>query len=169
MLLLGLKEFIRRIYTNIFTALQLALVFIIILSIVSSVQSRTERYLPLKKHLDGAGNYGAIMTSVSDIANEKQLFEEYPEIDSVFCAYTPDIYFENSDCEYKLISYTDEIINMYTPRMKSGRWFNASELNSSKAINGVVSSGSGFNIGDTVKIHHVSYSESDTTFTNPIE
>ena len=55
MIKLGLKEFQRRIFTNIFIALQLGAMFFLIIAIVSSVSSRTELYLPVKDKLEGKG------------------------------------------------------------------------------------------------------------------
>lgn len=171
MLLLGLKEFFRRIYTNIFTALQLSVVFLILLSIVSSVQSRTELYMPVKDYLKGDGVYtmsSAISLDVNNIIiNEDDLIKKHPEIDSVFTSYTPDVFYPDSDG--KFISYNDEMLNMYSPKLKSGRWFKSSD-NSENTIYGVTSAGSGLEVDDTVSVTNVTYDQkTDPTFTHPIE
>lgn len=167
MLWLGLKEFFRRIYTNIFTALQLSAVFLILLAIVSSVQSRTEFYLPVKDHLEGEGVYTTSISDENGIINEDDLIKKYPEVDSVFTSYTPDVFYLDSDG--KFISYNDEIINMYTPKLESGRWFKSSD-NSANTLYGVISSGSGLEVDDTVSVTNVTYDQkTDPTFTHPIE
>ncbi len=167
MLWLGLKEFFRRIYTNIFTALQLSAVFLILLAIVSSVQSRTEFYLPVKDHLEGEGVYTTSISDENGIINEDDLIKKYPEVDSVFTSYTPDVFYPDSDG--KFISYNDEIINMYTPKLESGRWFKSSD-NSANTLYGVISSGSGLEVDDTVSVTNVTYNQkTDPTFTHPIE
>lgn len=167
MLWLGLKEFFRRIYTNIFTALQLSAVFLILLAIVSSVQSRTEFYLPVKDHLEGEGVYTTSISDENGIINEDDLIKKYPEVDSVFTSYTPDVFYPDSDG--KFISYNDEIINMYTPKLESGRWFKSSD-NSANTLYGVISSGSGLEVDDTVSVTNVTYDQkTDPTFTHPIE
>lgn len=167
MLWLGLKEFFRRIYTNIFTALQLSAVFLILLAIVSSVQSRTEFYLPVKDHLEGEGVYTTSISDENGIINEDELIKKYPEVDSVLTSYTPDVFYPDSDG--KFISYTDEIINMYTPKLESGRWFKSSD-NSANTLYGVISSRSGLEVDDTVSVINVTYDQkTDPTFTHPIE
>lgn len=166
MLRLGIKEFFRRIYTNVFTALQLAVVFLILLAIVSSVKSRTELYLPIKNFIKGDGIYTTSMLIGSDIINEKDLMEKYPEVDSVISSYTPDVSYMNGDG--KIISYPDDLINRYAPKLESGRWFANSDL-SENTLYGVASYGSGIKVNDTVVIDYVHYDESDTTFTHPIE
>lgn len=167
MLWLGLKEFFRRIYTNIFTALQLSAVFLILLAIVSSVQSRTEFYLPVKDHLEGEGVYTTSISDENGIINEDDLIKKYPEVDSVFTSYTPDVFYPDSDG--KFISYNDEIINMYTPKLESGRWFKSSD-NSANTLYGVISSRSGLEVDDTVSVTNVTYDQkTDPTFTHPIE
>lgn len=167
MLWLGLKEFFRRIYTNIFTALQLSAVFLILLAIVSSVQSRTEFYLPVKDHLEGEGVYTTSISDENGIINEDDLIKKYPEVDSVFTSYTPDVFYPDNDG--KFISYNDEIINMYTPKLESGRWFKSSD-NSANTLYGVISSRSGLEVDDTVSVTNVTYDQkTDPTFTHPIE
>ena len=54
---LGLKEFRRHIFTNLFIALQLAAVFFVVISIVSSIYSRTSLYTPVKGLLNMDGAY----------------------------------------------------------------------------------------------------------------
>lgn len=169
MLRLGIKEFFRRIYTNIFTALQLAVVFLILLAIVSSVQSRTELYMPVRDYLEGDGVYSMSLSINSNIVNEDDMKKEYPEVESVLCAYTPNASFTYGYNDGKAISYNDEIINMYAPKLESGRWFNNSDL-SDDTLYGVANYGSGMEVNDTVDIYSVDYDqEKDPTFTHPIE
>lgn len=169
MLRLGIKEFFRRIYTNIFTALQLAVVFLILLAIVSSVQSRTELYLPVRDYLEGDGVYSMSLSINNNIVNEDDMKKEYPEVESVLCAYTPNASFTYGYDDGKVISYNDEIINMYAPKLESGRWFKNSDL-SDDTLYGVANYGSGMEVNDTVDIYSVEYDqEKDPTFTHPIE
>lgn len=166
MLRLGIKEFFRRIYTNIFTALQLSVVFILLISIISSVQSRTELYTPVKDYLDGNGIYTMTISADTDIITEKDLKEKYSDVDSVLASYITDAVYQNG--EGKIISYNDEIINMYTPKLDEGSWFESSKL-SDDMLYGVASYSSGLKVNDTVEIENTRYDESDKTFTHPIE
>lgn len=166
MLHLGIKEFFRRIYTNIFTALQLAVVFLLLISIISSVKSRTELYMPIKDVLKGDGIYTITSQINTDIINENDLKEKYPEVDSVVSSYITDATYLDGDG--KIISYNDDIINMYTPKLASGSWFKESDL-SDNTLYGIANYGSGIKVNDTVEIENVTYAESDTDFTHPIE
>lgn len=166
MLSLGIKEFFRRIYTNIFTALQLSVVFILLISIISSVQSRTELYTPVKDYLDGNGIYTMTISAATDIITEKDLKEKYPDVDCVLASYINDAAYQNG--EGKIISYNDEIINMYTSKLDEGSWFESSKL-SDDMLYGVANYSSGLKVNDTVEIENTRYDESDKTFTHPIE
>lgn len=169
MLRLGIKEFFRRIYTNIFTALQLAVVFLILLSIVSSVQSRIKLYMPVKDYLEGDGVYSIGLSINNNIVNENDMKKEYPEVESVLCSYTPNASFSSGYDDGKFISYTDEIINMYAPELKTGKWFSQYDL-SGDTVYGIANYGSGIALNDTIKITSVTYDQkSDPTFTHPIE
>lgn len=161
MIWLGYKEFIRRIFTNIFIALQLAAMLFIVISIVSSVNSRTELYLPIKDKLEGDGLYlQASQITFADVATEEELLKLHPEIKDVTCAYTFSfLEKENSVSAYSM-AYSDEIIEMYEPKLKSGKWFNLKN-NDDDVLYAITDDKHGLDVGDRITMTHAYYPDDD--------
>lgn len=163
MLGLGFKEFQRRIFTNLFVALQLAVILVLIISASSVLFYRTSFYSPLKSYIEGDGMYSQIRTEALEAMNEKDIKEKYPVIESIISANAVDATSNFSD----MIAYTDDTINMYEPKMKSGKWLSKCDL-SDNTVFGIVSTKSNLSVGDNVKITSMRYDEIDYEFQNPI-
>lgn len=164
MLGLGFKEFQRRIFTNLFVALQLAVILVLIISASSVLFYRTSFYSPLKSYIEGDGMYSQIRTEALEAMNEKDIKEKYPVIESIISANAVDATSNFSD----MIAYTDDTINMYEPKMKSGKWLSKCDL-SDNTVFGIVSAKSNLLVGDNVKITSMRYDEKDYEFQNPIQ
>ena len=165
MIKLGLKEFQRRIFTNIFIALQLGAMFFLIIAIVSSVSSRTELYLPVKDKLEGKGSYLSLSGSgSSDIAAADDLMAKYPEIKEVLgittCAFLSDQSVKN-----EVLGYPDELIEMYEPKLKDGRWLDCKDHD---VIYAVADESSGHRVGDRFTLSTYYYAPEDVKFENEI-
>lgn len=158
---LGIKEFNRRIFSNLFIALQLAAVLFIIISIVSSVRSRIEYYEPIADQLKGEGLYAKL----GGLATEEHFKEQFPQVESVFCAYSPALQINGIKT---LKSYSQDVAEMYAPPLKEGKWISEIDVNS-ETIYAVVNEKSGFKIGDVVNGSFITYPPDDITYTNPIE
>ncbi len=163
MLSLGFKEFQRRIFTNLFVALQLAVILILIISASSILFYRTSFYSPLKDYIEGNGMYCQIRTETLGAMTEKDIKQQYPVIESIISANAVDATSDFSN----MIAYTDDTINMYEPNMKSGKWLSECDL-SDDMVFGVVSAKSNLSVGDDIKITSVRYDEDDYEFQNPI-
>lgn len=162
---LGLKEFCRRVFSNLFIALQLAAVLFIIISIVSSVRSRIEYYKPVREYLSGDGLYGDLSTSYCGATNEEKLKEQFPQIENVICTYNPAIVVNG----YKtVLSYSEKAGKMYVPPLKEGKWVSEIEADS-ETIGAVVNERSKLKLGDKIKGKYIYYEPDDVTYTNPIE
>ena len=165
MIKLGLKEFQRRIFTNIFIALQLGAMFFLIIAIVSSVSSRTELYLPVKDKLEGKGSYLSLSGSgSSNIATADELMAKYPDIKEVLgittCAFLSDQSVKN-----EVLGYPDELIEMYEPKLKGGRWLDSKDHD---VIYAVADESSGFEVGDKFTLETYYYAPEDVKFESEI-
>ncbi|MBR1764390.1 MAG: hypothetical protein IJ746_03250 [Ruminococcus sp.] len=160
MLWLGIKEFRRRLLTNIFIAMQLAAVFFIVISIVSSVRSRTELYTPLRDILSRRGACGVSGTYRS--AEGESLEELVPEIDCMIGIGKLEIPYGSGDSA-ECYCYDDRSLSVYIPPLAEGSWLspNARELEA------VVNYESGFEVGDIITKEYSYYREDDLTFTDP--
>ena len=163
MLSLGFKEFQRRIFTNLFVAIQLAVILVLIISASSVLFYRTSFYSPLKSYIEGEGMYSQIRTESLGAMNEKDIKEKYPVIESIISANVVDATSNFSN----LISYTDDMINIYEPKIKAGKWLSKCDL-SDNTVFGIVSAKSNLSVGDNVKITSMRYDERDYEFKNPI-
>lgn len=162
MLALGFKEFQRRVFTNLFVALQLAVILVLIISASSVLFYRTSFYSPLKSYIEGEGMYSQIRTEALGAMNEKDIIEKYPVIESIISANAVDATSDFSN----LIAYTDNMINIYEPKMKYGKWLSECDLSNGE-VYGIVSSKANLSVGDTVKITSVQFDEKDYEFKNP--
>lgn len=163
MLSLGFKEFQRRIFTNLFVAFQLAVIFVLIISASSVLFYRTSFYSPLEIYIEGEGVYSQIKTEALGAMKESDIKEKYPVIESIISANAVDATSNFSN----LISYTDDMINIYEPKIKSGKWLSKCDL-SADTVYGVVNSKSRLSVGDRIKITSFRYDENDFKFENPI-
>ena len=158
---LGIKEFCRRIFSNLFIALQLAAVLFIIISIVSSVRSRIEYYEPIADQLKGEGLYAKL----GGLATEEHFKEQFPQVESIFCAHSPALQINGIKT---LKSYTQDVAEMYVPPLKEGKWISEIDVNS-QTLYAVVNEKTGLKVGSSVKGTSIYYEPEDVTYTNPLE
>ena len=122
------------IFTNLFVALQLSVALILMIITVSSIMSRIDDYLPLRKVLSSQGkciyvseviyiNNERFTFTVEDILNtEKNISEIYSGYKTPL---VPDGT-ENYDYSY---SYSRNMAELYTPRMLKGKWIDKADEN----------------------------------------
>lgn len=157
---LGLKEFRRHIFTNLFIAFQLAAVFFIVISIVSSIYSRTSLYTPVRELL---GKDGAYALKANYYSEDGQTLEDIvPEIDRYIGIGQLAIADDSGD-KAVCYCYDDEALTLYTPPIDEGRWLSphASELEC------VVNFDSEYAVGDIITKEYHWFREDDVTFTDP--
>ena len=165
MIRLGLKEFQRRIFTNIFIAFQLGAMFFLIISIVSSVNARTELYLLIKDRLENEGVYLSVSgTGNLDAATPDDLMKKFPEIKEVlgltYCSFLSDQSVNN-----EVLGCPDEIIDMYEPKLKEGKWLDSKDHD---VIYAVADESSGFAVGDKFTLDTYYFAPEDVKFENAI-
>lgn len=170
MLGLGIKEFQRRIFTNLFTAIQLSVILVVIIAVVSSVQSRTRLYLPVKNALTVKGVYCS--ARIIDNYTEEDIKNNFPGTESVISAYIPEA-IAKTDYEYHSyaeIAYDETLIGSYAPKLKDGKWFTEpADHNDTQTIYAVVyDDRSVYKVGDRFELSHSYYSADDITFSDPI-
>ncbi|MBR6337624.1 MAG: hypothetical protein IKR76_07830 [Ruminococcus sp.] len=160
---LGTKEYIRRIFTNLFIALQLAAAFFIIASIIASIRTRTTLYDPIKEYLDKDGAYIALSnTSLGGIDSEEKLKEQIPEAEDLITAYH--IYFE-MDTTGKTIAYDKRIGKKYTPSLDEGKWL---DFDNTDEITAVVSYSSPYKVGDVIDVIYPKFIKMDEETYTPV-
>lgn len=139
---LGIKNLKQNLLMNILTILQMSIVFVILISIISTIVSRFTYYTPFKTFMNSNGYYYNMINAInpetgvtlrtkdeicSMIEGEKDVIAEY------------DVFLDDIDNEQtndteklhdKFISYDDEFAELFTPELESGHWF---EVNSPTA------------------------------------
>ena len=152
MLRLGVKEYTRRILTNLFIALQLAAAFFIIASIIASIRTRTTLYDPIKDYLDGDGAYMHVtITTLGEqgIDTEEKLKEYIPEIDEVITTYSTSL--ETDERIIQTIAYDKRTGGTYTPELKEGKWIDFGETDE---ITAVIDYDSPYKVGDVIDLDY---------------
>ncbi len=170
MLGLGLKEFQRRIFTNIFTAFQLTVILVLIIAVVSSVQSRISLYAPVSDCFEKKGIYTS--GYMNDVYTEEDLIESFPEIDRIVTAHLPEATIDIGR-DYKStvqLSYTEKTIEKYKPIMKSGEWFTEKQIKNQDVIYSVIyDETERYKVGDRYNLKYSYYLPEDLDFQNPKE
>lgn len=171
MIKLALKEFQRRIFTNIFTALQLGIIIAILISVVSALQSRFVLYTPVKDMIEKNGAY--VYVNFKDLFTEEEINEEFKGIDDILCSYIPDAFFQDfaTDRTYtniKNLSYKESLIESYQPKLKEGKWLSDVDLSDDIIYTVVYDCKNEYNVGDTFEMEHFYYLPEDTDFSNPV-
>mgnify|MGYP007070208327 CR=1 FL=1 len=168
---LGTKEFTRRILTNLFIALQLAAVFFIIISIISSIRTRTTLYYPIKKYLQSDGAYvkfSSFDLGEHGLSTKEDIKEFIPEIDEIIAPYTISLdNGENTWPEYRV--YDKQIGEKYTPPLEEGNWLDFDEEDK---LTAVIDYHSPYQVGEVIELEYVEYPiEGDyfTTTSRPVK
>ena len=155
MIMLGTKEFARRILTNLFIALQLAAAFFIIASIIASIRTRTTLYDPIKNYLDDDGAYislSSISLGESGIEDEQTLKKFIPEVDELIAAYYAP--FEAESGIINTVAFDKRIGAEYIPPLAEGRWI---DFDNTDEITAVIDYSSEYNVGDVIELDYAKF------------
>lgn len=178
---LGLKEFQRSIYVNIFVIIQLAVTLILTVAIVSSVASRSRYYKPFEDVLSGDGVVVRMSGAYSDDNTGGIDLLNTDFVTNICTAYIMDgmydtigIFYENGKEAEKEIScwpqaLNDEYVERLSPEMEDGKWLSETDYRDKSKIYGVITDNRFIHVGDTVAVIYYYYDESDINYENPLQ
>ena len=164
---LGLKNLRHNLLMNILTILQMTVVFLILITMISTIVSRFRYYNPMKDFLNRKGYFYNIQYAINPETGStlrttdeiQDLIEGEQEIAAQYMPWltysnNPDS--ENNDIENasdRFISYDDKFAEIFTPELESGRWFDF-ERPIQETIQVVVSKNDyGLKIGDHISLY----------------
>lgn len=145
------------IFTNIFNALQLATVFVLLIVTTSSIMSRIDDYVPLYKILSSPGKC-IYVSEVNYVNNQRftftidEILSAESNISEIFAGYKVDFVptgTENYNCAY---SYAQNMANLYTPQMQVGKWISEANIESD-VLEVVVSDSDNYKVGDIISFY----------------
>ena len=151
------------IFTNLFVALQLSVALILMIITVSSIMSRIDDYLPLRKVLSSQGKC-IYVSEVIYINNERYIFtvedilNTEKNISEIYSGYKTPLVpdgTENYDYSY---SYSRNMAELYTPRMLKGKWIDKADENSD-ILEVVVSNSDNYDVGDMISFYNLNNEE----------
>ena len=151
----------RNLLTNIFIALQIAVTLLMIILSVSSVMSKIEYYLPLRKVLSSEGMClfasGSYIDDLSNYYSYNDIINISDNIEEIYSTETTDFLMipntENEDEAHPdFVVYNKNMYDLYKPQMQEGKWL--SDIKGDKNyISAVVSYSSKYNVGDTIEVY----------------
>lgn len=157
----SLKLLRRNLLTNIFIALQIAVTLLMIILSVSSVMSKIEYYLPLRKVLSSEGmclfSSGSYIDDLSHYYSCNDIINISDNIEEIYSTETTDFLMipntENEDEAHPgFVVYNKNMYDLYKPQMQEGKWL--SDIKGDKNyISAVVSYSSKYNVGDTIEVY----------------
>lgn len=124
---LGLKNLKQNLFMNILIVLQMTTVFVIVIAMISTIVSRFQLYVPIKDKLNSKGYFYYVENAINPETNNTlrttdELYQLLDNAKSITAVYKPWINYEDKNIE--TVSYDDEFIEMFTPEMADGNWFN---------------------------------------------
>lgn len=157
---LGFKNLKKNILMNTLTILQMTVIFIIAISMTSTIVSRFQYYSPLKNILNSRSYYYYIYNGFnpqtgSAWTNTKELSELINEEEKIFASYNAWLEYSNNGVneDINTISYDNEFLKLYQPELESGVWFKEGSEYPKELIPIVVSQNDfNINTGDTVTL-----------------
>ena len=157
----SMKLLRRNLLTNIFIALQIAVTLLMIILSVSSVMSKIEYYLPLRKVLSSEGMClfasGSYIDDLSNYYSYNDIINISDNIEEIYSTETTDFLMipntENEDEAHPdFVVYNKNMYDLYKPQMQEGKWL--SDIKGDKNhISAVVSYSSKYNVGDTIEVY----------------
>ena len=153
---LGLRNIKQNLFMNVLIVLQMTVVFTIAIFMVSTIVSRFQLYMPLKDKLNSKGYFYYVENAINPetgntLRTTDELYQLLEDTKDISATYNPWLSYE--DKEITSISYDDGIINMYTPELIDGNWFDL-EKDQSKTVQVVVSENPyGFKVGDRITVN----------------
>lgn len=162
MFIYTLKLLKRNWSLNLFIILQLTTTLFLLVICTSSIMSKIEDYLPLRKLLNEDGQFiitpGIKSYEYGDDNNyycaESFELEDIDinnnKIKEVYGCTSVSIYPSNASSSPLVFSYTQNMIDLYTPKIKYGIWLNKSNTYSNE-IAAVVTYNTKYQVGDLVE------------------
>lgn len=134
---LGLKNLKHNLLMNILTILQMTVVFVILISMISTIVSRFRYYEPIKDFLNSKGHfyniqYGINPETGSTLRTTDELHDLIEGEQDIAAQYMPWLTYSNNPdsknmdiatASDRFISYDDKLAEIFTPELESGRWF----------------------------------------------
>lgn len=153
------------IFTDLFVALQLSVTIVLIIITVSSIMSRIDDYLPLRKVLSNEGkcvyvsevnfvNGVRFIYTVEDILNSEK------NISEIYSGYKTPLVPEGTENYDRSYSYSKNMAKLYTPQMQKGKWLDKAD-ESSDVLEVVVSDSENYDVGDIISFYNLNNEEKE--------
>ena len=151
------------IFTDLFVALQLSVTIVLIIITVSSIMSRIDDYLPLRKVLSNEGKCVYVsevnfVNGVRFIYTVEDILNSEGNISEIYSGYKTPLVpggTENYDRSY---SYSKNMAKLYTPQMQKGKWLDKAD-ESSDVLEVVVSDSENYDVGDIISFYNLNNEE----------
>ena len=157
-----IKMMKRNLFINLFVVIQIAVTLFLIVICTSSIMFKIEDYLPLRKLLNKDGKF-IITTGTKnyeygddnyytsdDFFKLEDISVNNNKIKEVYGCTSVNIYPANENSSPLIFSYTQNMIDLYTPDIKYGNWLNKSDTRSDE-IAAVVTYNTKYKVGDLVE------------------
>lgn len=156
----GLKNLKHNLLMNILIILQMTVVFIIAVFMSSTIVSRFQLYTPIKDKLNSNGYFYYVSNAINPETNlalrsTDELYELLDQPKDIVATYNVWLSYgtDNINC----ISYDDEFIEMFTPELEEGTWFDFNK-DASEYIPVVISQNPyNFNVGDIIELDNFGF------------
>ena len=153
------------IFTDLFVALQLSVTIVLIIITVSSIMSRIDDYLPLRKVLSNEGkcvyvsevnfvNGVRFIYTVEDILNSEK------NISEIYSGYKTPLVPEGTENYDRSYSFSKNMAKLYTPQMQKGKWLDKAD-ESSDVLEVVVSDSENYDVGDIISFYNLNNEEKE--------
>lgn len=124
---LGLKNLKHNLVMNILAIIQMSVAFVILISMISTIVSRFSYYKPIKEFLNGKGyfyniQYGINPESNMTLRTTDELYSLVEDADNIVAQYNAWLNLAD-ESPARFISYDDKYIELFTPELESGCWF----------------------------------------------
>ena len=151
---LGLKNLKHNFLMNLLIVFQITIILVLTISMVSTIVSRFKYYTPIKEQLKSKGFFYCVDDAMNpqtglNLRTTDELYELIEGEKEIFASYNVWLTYGENDADF--ISYDDKFIEIFTPKLESGCWFDLNK-STNDTVQVVVSQNSyGFKIGDRVK------------------
>lgn len=151
------------IFTDLFVALQLSIALILIIITVSSIMSRVDDYLPLRKVLSNEGKcvYVSEVNFVNDVRfiyTVEDILNSEKNISEIYSGYKIPLVPEGTENYDRSYSYSKNMAKLYTPQMQKGEWIDKADENSD-VLEVVVSDSENYDVGDIISFYNLNNEE----------
>jgi len=157
LLKLGLKNLKHNLLMNILTIIQMSVALVILISMISTIVSRFRYYEPIKDFLNSKGYFYVAQYSINPETNATlrttdELYELIDGADSITAQY--DVWLRyDEEKPARFISYDDKYIEIFTPELERGSWFDL-DRPIQDTIQVVVSKNNyGIDVGDEISFY----------------